>query len=804
MALAATLCELGGCARSTPYPYEALEQPKVPDRAPASATPPRTRPQPQVEPVATPEMAWDVPSVAHRVQAAVSAGRLPGCVIAAGDHKGVRYLKAFGSRVLSPRQEDMTEDTLFDLASLSKPLGTAAVAMWLHQEGRLHLNRPLSALLPRSAGEAQKRMTPADLLLHRSGLAAVTPLRQFSGSLERITNQLFKAPRTEAVGAFRYSDTGFLTLGRIIERATHGSLDAVARRHIFEPLGMLATGYGPLPEELISRTAPTEFRNEQPIRGVVHDPRAYRMGGTAGNAGLFSTASDLGLFAAMMLNRHQNGAPRLPPLNARTLDKFSEKVSVGSAVRTLGWDVLSGYSRLRGNRLSAQAFGHGGFTGTSMWIDPGKDLFVIFLSNRVHPDGRGDVQSLVGQVTDELAIHRTVPLDPLCKPLSGQTQFGIDVWLKNELQGIEGRSIALVTNNAAQTRTGVRTLDALRHGGAATLRAVMSPEHGLDVNHEGPVENNRNGDIPVYSLFGKTRRPTAAMLRGAQAIVFDLQDAGVRFFTYMSTLVEVMRAAREHDLPIWVLDRPNPLGADVVEGPLLDPGVHTFVQFHNLPIRHGMTAGELAGLLNEELNIGADLKVVWMEGFRRDFQYKDTGLPFTPPSPNLVSEEAALLYPALALLESSNISVGRGTHTPFTVIGAPYIDGAALERLLVDSHLEGVRVRRTSFVPSHGRFRGQRCNGLRLDLTDSRKYRAVETGLALVHALSRLHAGEFQLDRVNRMLRNRDTLHNVAREPFPWPTRAHILSLDHFLDRRARHLHYLPCATPGPSAKKMR
>jgi uncharacterized protein YbbC (DUF1343 family) len=609
---------------------------------------------------------------------------------------------------------------------------------------------------------------------------------------------------------FHYSDLGFIALGEVIRSTSGERLDVFARKNIFEPLKMKETRFLP-PPGLRERAAPTEKRDvhwlpeekrwakgeERWIRGVVHDPRAYRLGGVAGNAGLFSTAADLARFARMMLGMGQLDGVRV--LTRRSVEAMTTPRLLGKLERArgLGWDIRSGRSANRGELLSPRAYGHGGFTGTSLFIDPELDLFVLFLSNRVHPDGTGRANRLAGSIADAaVAALEKSRGGARCAGVTGKVETGIDVLRESGFGLLRGRRVGLVTNATGRARDGTRTADLLHAAREVTLVALFSPEHGLGAGGEWKAEDGRDPSTgaTVHSLFGPVRRPTAEMLEGIDTLVFDIQDAGVRYFTYMSTLVRVMEAAREHGLEVVVLDRPNPLGGVRVEGPLLDSDIETFVNYHPLPVRHGMTAGELAGLLNAERKIDADLHVVRMRGWRRTDYFDETGLPWVNPSPNLRSPAQAVLYPCVGLLESTNLSVGRGTDSPFEVLGAPWIDSGALAAAVAGEDLPGVTFVPVEFTPLTSRYRGEICRGLRLTVVDRDRFRPVRTALAIARHLRKLHAGRWSFWDLQKMVGSRETMQALVQgRTFLQIERLWEKDLQRFLTRREPFLLYPRC-----------
>jgi uncharacterized protein YbbC (DUF1343 family) len=739
--------------------------------------------------------ALDLTAIDALIAHAIASKKLPGAVLAVGTSDRVLALRAYGRRAIVPAPEPMTTDTLFDLASLTKPVATASAVMALVDAGKLRLEDRARRHLP-ELDRSAARVTVRQLLLHASGLPHVDPLRPYdAGPAAGLAAALSARPEHPPGSGFHYGDLGYIWLGELVRRVGGEPLDAFTERALFAPLGMRDTRWNP-PASWIARIAPTEIteqRGPSPvlIRGLVHDPRAYRLGGVAGHAGLFSSAGDLSRFARMLLQRGALDGVRV--LSAERVVELTTPVPVGDALRTPGWDAQSAYSRLRGTRLSPRAFGHGGHTGVSLWLDPGRNLFVLFLSNRVHPDGKGDVISLIGAVTDAVvdSAERAVPCVRLPSAMPG-----IDALREQGFAAIAGKRIALVTHLAARARDGTPTLEVLRQAPNVTLTALLTPEHGLASDREGAVKHGHDAkrDLPLYSLFGKIRRPTAEMLRGADAIVVDLVDVGARFYTYMSTLHEVLRAGAELGREVIVLDRPNPIGGERVDGPLLDPDVHSFVNHHPLPIVHGMTAGELARLIADDERLAVKLTVIDAGGWHREQLFDETRLRWYPPSPNLPRSGSALLYPAIGLLESTNVSVGRGTDKPFEHFGAPWIDAQALLATVRAARLPGIAVRTDSFTPNAAPYRGKRCHGLLLRVTDARAFDPVRTGLVLASALITHHRDAFVADDLHKLVGNRAVLSALQRGASPHELAAlYEPELAAFRERRARVLRYPSC-----------
>ena len=702
------------------------------------------------------------------VDPAIDEGKMPGCVIGVGNRKGLFYQEVFGNRSIDPIQP-MTLDTIFDLASITKPVATATSIMQLIEQGQLRLNDKVAAHFPEFAVNGKEPITIEHLLLHTSGLIPDNPLADYLEGPEVAWQKILGLSLSSPIGtAFKYSDVNFIILGKIVEKISGKTLDIYTRDHIFHPLAMAETLYNP-PEFLINRCAPTEKRDDRWIQGVVHDPRAYHLGGVAGHAGLFSTLRDLSIYARSMLEG-LNGQSNIvflekiqPILAPMTLQKMTRGYEVPSGVRGLGWDKRSGYSINRGDLFSDKAFGHGGFTGTVLWIDPGTDLFYIFLSNRVHPDGKGLVNPIAGRIANQVVAAfgdlRSDPRNGLSdkpvRPVS--VRNGIDVLESQDFELLKGKRVGLITNHTGRNLKGLNTVTVLSQAPGVQLSALFSPEHGLEGKLDIPKVDNsqdKSTGLVIYSLYGETRKPTAQMLSEIDTIVFDIQDIGTRFYTYVSTMGEAMKAAAEHGKEFVVLDRPNPLGGQIVTGPMLDKGQEAFVAFHSLPVRHGMTIGELAKMFLEELKLDVKLTVVPCEGWTREMTWEHTGLTWINPSPNMRSLTQAFLYPGVGLIESTNVSVGRGTDTPFQVVGAPWIKGVDFAQELYRADLPGVVFVPIEFTPDSSKHANVACQGVELIITDRNRFESVATGLALAQALRKLYPEAWETKNLNTLLRN--------------------------------------------------
>jgi uncharacterized protein YbbC (DUF1343 family) len=740
------------------------------------------------------------------VASAVDDGKMPGCVILVARHGKVGYFRAFGHRCQEPTREPMTTDTLFDMASLTKPVATATSILFLVERGGLALNDRVSSYLPDFARNDKDGVTLEHLLVHQGGLIADNPLADYESGPEKAVQNICNLTLSADPGTrFVYSDVGFIVLGEIVHKMTGQTVAEFSRDRIFLPLAMTDTGFLPA-EDLKTRAAPTEQRDGRWMRGEVHDPRAWLLGGVAGHAGLFSTAADMAVYGQMLLGGGNYGGTRV--LARKTVEQFTEPRPVSSGKRALGWDVRTGYSINRGQTLSPRAFGHGGFTGTVMWIDPELDLVFIFLSNRLHPDGKGLVNPLAGQIGTLVgAACREFDSPPAAAepgsaagversepPTMPSTVLtGIDVLERESFSLLQGRRVGLITNSTGKSRGGLRTADILKSAPGVQLTALFSPEHGFEARLDrSRIDDSRDEatGLPVYSLYGTTRKPTPESLSGIDTLVFDIQDVGARYYTYLSTMGLCMEAAAENGLWFVVLDRPNPINGAQVEGPVLDEGKQSFVGFHPIPVRHGMTLAELAHLINRERDLKTALHLVRVEGWSRRQFFDETGLLWINPSPNMRSPTQALLYPGIGLLETTNVSVGRGTDSPFEIIGAPWMDGRRLAARLNARALPGVSFTPIEFTPESSTHADQHLGGIRITVTNREVFRPVRTGLHLAVALRELFP-EWDVESYGRLLAS-DKVMSGLREGNPAAELEALYNseLNEFLERRGPSLLY--------------
>lgn len=770
----------------------------------------------------------DFSSIDRLVNAGIANHKLPGAVVIVGHNGHIVYRRAYGSRSLIPAQERMTANTIFDMASLTKCLATATAVMQLYQQGRISVDEPVAHYLPEFAQNGKQNITVRNLLTHYSGLPPDLPLTEpWEGKSEAYRMAFAINPSTPPGVRFVYSDIDFIVLGALVEKITGQTLDEYAAEHIYKPLGMSHTRFLP-PVEWRPLIAPTQYEQGDHgtmLRGVVHDPTSRRMGGVAGHAGLFSTADDVSLFAQALLDRLA-GRPSTFPLSRAVLAKMviPEQPATATALRGFGWDIDSPFSSNRGTIFPVGSFGHTGFTGTSLWMDPVSNTYVVMLANAVHPDGPKGLGTLRGDVADSAAIALGIRPDSgkLSARLTGynesiagmrhwparngEVKTGIDVLASDgfaELTSLRRNHpgqlrIGLLTNQSGVDSSGRRTIDLLAHAPNVELKTLFSPEHGihgtLDRENIGNSKDETTG-IPVISLYGATdkqRRPSLDMLRQLDAIVIDLQDSGVRFYTYETVMDYFLEAASQTGTPIVVLDRPDPLNGAVVQGPVSDADDLSYVHYLPLPVRHGMTMGELARYFVQQRGLHTPLKVVAMQGWQRGDWYDSTALTWVNPSPNLRNMNEATLYPALGLVESTNISVGRGTDTPFELLGAPWINGRLLAAKLNAEFIPGVRFVPADFTPAKpAPYGDELCHGIQLIVTNRNVLDSPRLGVEIAALLRRLYPDKFLLNKMKTLLANRSVLEELQRgESANTIMEQERPSLEHFLEQRQRVLLY--------------
>ena len=764
------------------------------------------------------------------IDKAIAEQEIPGAVLIVGHDGQVVYRKAYGSRALEPRREAMTLDTVFDCASLTKVVATTTAVMQLWEQGKLRMNDPVAKYLPEFGQNGKHDITVRQLLVHYSGLAPDLDLTKPWEGKETAYRMAFDAAPERAPGAaFIYSDINFIVLGALVERLSGEPLDEYSAEHIFAPLGMKETRFVP-PHSWEPRIAPTEDdENHRLLRGVAHDPSARRMGGVAGHAGVFSTAADLAIFAQALLD---GGSGILTPATIAKMTVPQQPVN-STVLRGFGWDIDSPLSSNRGELLPVGGFGHTGFTGTSLWIDPATKTYIVLLTNAVHmnivhlnmvpPKEKGSAVSLRTKVAT--AVAAALALDPVeaekmrvatitgynemqsasrkLAVRNGTVKTGIDVLEETKFavlhpsKGGAPRSIGLLTNQTGVDSDNRRTIDVLANVSGISLDAIFSPEHGvtgtLDTTDVKNAKDAATG-VEVYSVYGAkdaARRPPLDVLKRLDAVVIDLADAGARFYTYEATTGYFLEAAAKAGVEIIVLDRPNPITGSFVQGPVSDEGQEKFTNYFPEPIRHGMTLGELAKMVNAERHIGARLNVVAMEGWQPGDWFDSTGLTWVNTSPNLRDLNEATLYPGVAMIEGTNVSVGRGTDTPFEVVGAPWIKGKELAAYLNGRSIQSVRFVPIVFTPSASNFAGERCEGVNLIVLDRNTLDSPELGIELASALHKLYPNDFKLEKMADLLVNQSVFDAIAAGEDPrriaedWQER-----LETFVRLREKYLLY--------------
>ncbi|MGB9073040.1 MAG: serine hydrolase [Terriglobales bacterium] len=750
---------------------------------------------------------------------AIAQRQVPGAVLIVGHDGKVVYRKAYGSRAIEPKHEAMTLDTVFDCASLTKVVATTTAVMQLWEQGKFRMSDPVAKYIPEFGQNGKQDITIRQLLVHYSGLAEDLDLtKPWEGKETAYAMAMAATPERPPGAMFSYSDINFVVLGALVERLSGEALNEYSEKHVFAPLGMKNTRFVP-PASWIPRVAPTEEdEKHRMLRGVVHDPTARRMGGVAGQAGMFSTADDLAVFAQVLLD----GGRRV--LTPATVAKMTspQQPATGTALRGFGWDIDSPFSTNRGELFPVGSYGHTGFTGTSLWIDPATKTYIVLLTNAVHiKDGKAI--SLRTKVAT--AVAAALALDPAeaeklrlanltgynemqsaARKLAvrnGAVKAGIDVLEESKfaalhpVKGVAPRKIGLLTNQTGVDAEGRRTIDVLAHVPGISLDAIFSPEHGvtgtLDTTDIRNTKDAATG-VDVYNVYGASdaaRRPPLEVLRKLDAVVIDLQDAGARFYTYEATTGYFLEAAVKAGIEVVILDRPNPITGAFVQGPVSDENHESFVNYFPLPVRHGMTPGELAKLFNSERHINAHLEVVPLQGWQRGDWFDSTGLAWVNPSPNLRNLTEATLYPGVGLIEGTNVSVGRGTDTPFEVLGAPWIKGKELAAYLNVRSIQSVRFVPLTFTPSSGNFAGEKCEGVNLILLDRNTFDAPELGIELASALRQLYPNDFKIDRMVELLVNQAAFDAIAAGRDPrriaedWQER-----LDAFVALREKYLIY--------------
>jgi uncharacterized protein YbbC (DUF1343 family) len=503
-----------------------------------------------------------------------------------------------------------------------------------------------------------------------------------------------------------------------------------------------------------------------------------------------------------------------------------------TSLRGFGWDIDSPLSSNRGELFPVGSYGHTGFTGTSLWIDPSTKTYIVLLTNAVHMNvvpaaqsvkDRGSAASLRTRVAT--AVAAALSLNPAeaekmrlasitgynemqsaARKLAvrnGAVKTGIDVLEDTKFAALHPvrfgapRNVGLLTNQTGLDAQGRRTIDVLANAPGIAVTAIFSPEHGVAGALDTiDVKNTKDAAtrIPVYSLYGAkdaARRPSVDQLKKLDAVVIDLADAGVRFYTYETTTGYFLEAAAKAGVEVIVLDRPNPITGSFVQGPVSDEGRENYNNYFPEPPRHGMTMGELAKMFNAERHIGAHLTVIPMEGWQPGDWFDSTGVEWVNPSPNLRDLNQATLYPGVGMIEGANISVGRGTDTPFEVVGAPWIKGRELALYLNARNIQSVRFVPIVFTPSSSNYSGERCEGVNLIVLDRNTLESPELGIELASALRKLYPNDFKVEKMSDLIVNQSVLDAITAGQDPrriaqdWQDR-----LDAFVRMREKYLLY--------------
>ena len=745
------------------------------------------------------------------IEHAIAEHDCPGAVLWV-ERNRVAYHKAYGKRALIPSEEPMTEDTIFDAASLTKAVATTPAVMLLVERGQIKLEERVQAYLPEFKGDGKEAITIRQLLTHTSGLpAGIGRNPPWSGYETAIRMACAEKLMTPPGTTFRYSDIKFFLLGEVVHRVSGVMLDRFVARELFGPLKMTDTGFLP-PASKLQRIAPTERIDDKILRGTVHDPTARLMGGVAGHAGVFTTAADLERYARMLLNLGElDGVRIFKPETVKLMTSVQSPKGI-PARRGLGWDIDSSYSRPRGRIFPFGSYGHTGFTGTALWIDPFSKTFWIFLSNRVHPDRRGNVLPLEGRLanlaaeavigfnfsyvpgslapqTGEESASPSVKTPAVLK--SVEVLDGIDVLEKQHFALLKGLRLGLITNHTGQDRERNPTIDLLKNAPDVQLKVLFSSEHGIRGALDEKVgdSTDEKTGLPIYSLNGVRRKPDPDQLKHLDALVFDVQDIGCRFYTCLATMGNCLQAAGEAKLKFFVLDRVNPINGVGIEGPVYH-GESIFTASHSIPLRTGMTLGELAKMFNAERGFNADLTVIPVSGWTREMWFDQTQLPWTNPSPNMRNLTQAILYPGVGLLETA-VSVGQGTDTPFEVVGAPFIDDVKFARELNDAELAGVRFVAIRFTPTASVFKDNACRGVYILVTDRDALNAVDVGVTLAVTLQRLYPNDFALEKVQALLQHQTAIDAIkAGKSLAEIKQLWLSDLDDFKKRREKFIIY--------------
>lgn len=665
---------------------------------------------------------------------AVREAKAPGATALVGRGDEVIFAGASGLRQRVPVSLPATVDTFYDLASLTKVIATTTVVLQLVEEGKLALEAALPPVVPLAWGS---KVTLKQILTHTAGLPPLLPgLKDRATSLAQAVGEIGNVALRSAPGTRRvYSDLGFITLAQVIELIEQDTFDAVCARRVFAPLGLKQMGFRP-PEAWRENCAATEdcpWRNKVMV-GEVHDENAWAIGGVSGHAGLFATVGDVGKFCAALL--------RGEVLPDYVIEDAARKDHVPFYPwQGLGWKSDPWAGAIEGYLASRLAIGHTGWTGTNLWIDRSTGIYVVLLSNTCHPSRDARDNRTLRRVFHE-AVNRVL------YPVRSNTHTGIDRVLWNDFEDIEGKRSAVLTHLAAPDQRGRNALEVLGLREGFSPRRVFTPEHGLRGAAEaGETVRGERAGVEIISLYGEQKAPTAAQLADVDLFLINLQDIGARYYTYVGTMKACLEACAAAGTPVLVLDRPNPLGGDVIEGPLPER-VGSLVCSVRVPIRHGLTMGEMALFLQKTEPALKKLKVsvLPLDGWARARYWDALDLVWTPPSPNMPDWETALLYVGTCLFEGINVNEGRGTETPFRCFGAPWIDAAAVIARVDPALARGAALAPIRYTPrsipgksAKPEYMDVACGGVSITITERDALRPFSLACGLLRALHEVH-----------------------------------------------------------------
>lgn len=686
------------------------------------------------------------------LEQAVRDAKAPGAVAYVGDLEHTFFFGATGMRQLVPKPLPAETGTIYDLASLTKVMATATAVLLLVEDGILSLDTPIGDILPVPEFKA---FTLRHCLTHGAGLVAGLPYYRESSTIDAMLRRYAALPLKSPPGTrWLYSDVGYMILGRVVELSANETLDAFCGRRIFAPQGMVTTAFKP-PKSWAARCAATEQSawRRKIMLGEVHDENAYAVGGVAGHAGLFSTAEDVARYCRALLSGKI--------LRAETLELMLRLGQFASwPWQGLGWQLDPWPTKNFGFLPSRSAFGHAGWTGTSLWIDRASGAFSVLLSNTCHP---------TRERRDNESLRRTfsVAVGSALYPRSTNTHTGLDRLVREDFAELRGKRIGLLTHHAAVDQLGRHVIDVIQLAGDIRIVRIFSPEHGLRGQAEaGDRVTGQTGSIPITSLYGERSSPSREELREIDVFVVDLQDVGARFYTYPATLKASMKACAEAGKPVLILDRPNPISGTILEGPIA-VNTESLVCWGATPIRHGMTMGEIARWFanNDLKGLGLELRVCLLDSWQPERFWTECSLSWSAPSPNIPTPDAALAYAGMCLFEGCNLNEGRGTDTPFQLVGAPWLHARKIADVLPDFAMAGFEVGPVRYTPrsipgkaSRPRYLDEPCEGLRIDVRDPRAARPFALAVAMLCGIRREHPWRFDWERNFDLLAGSDGL----------------------------------------------